>query len=579
MKKEHGLLKAFQSVFRDFRFTESDHFPEAFAIQRYVKKMEEPDHSRSSERKTKCFEDWLAFDNNLKKVMVKYQGGERFRPNWYRARDWMHRILRNFRSPELLFTPGSAAAPTRGRNSLESKLILQPWECSLSAFDDWAKAAYNHLAIKRAVRKRITRLHGGNARGERSYYKWLWMRYKDSGPSRSFLCFRYSLALVTSVRNASRFSTVPKNVEKDRPINLEPSVAILLQRQVGEGVRRVLKDHCDVDLDHLADKHRLLISKRGLATLDLQNASDSISLTLCEFLFPKWFVDLLSKTRSPFVEGLDGHYYMTEKLSSMGCGFTFEVMTLVLLSLGRQIDPNFSVFGDDIIVSKNVAEEVITDLESVGFVINKEKSFVDGPFRESCGANWHDDHGYIRSFDFRWPTSIHDCIVLHNKAFALGQCGYHQFGRLAQVLARIVPRTWQGPEFSFSHEEDDIPDAVSFVKDEESLRLSTFFWASKPKGGVRLLEPVKAVLKDYQLTDEIAFFGFAWRPARASPTLDRLIMRRHTGKYMMYLHAGKRTDDVYTGRGAWVPVVYVAVGRRVFRAKTLASFRVKPKTD
>jgi hypothetical protein len=49
---------------------------------------------------------------------------------------------------------------------------------------------------------------------------------------------------------------------------------------------------------------------------------------------------------------------------------------------------NFGVFGDDIIVVKPAFRWVVRLLELLGFTVNSKKTFVEGPFRESCGQDW-----------------------------------------------------------------------------------------------------------------------------------------------------------------------------------------------
>ena len=73
-------------------------------------------------------------------------------------------------------------------------------------------------------------------------------------------------------------------------------------------------------------------------------------------------------------------------VSSMGNGFTFELMSLILLGVTRFYSANSSVFGDDIIVPLDVAPEVVEAITGLGFLVNKRKSFFDGITRESCGA-------------------------------------------------------------------------------------------------------------------------------------------------------------------------------------------------
>jgi hypothetical protein len=205
----------------------------------------------------------------------------------------------------------------------------------------------------------------------------------------------------------------------------------------------------------------------------------------------------------------------------------------------------------------------------VGLVVNEEKSFVDSRFRESCGANWHDDHGYIRSFDFRWPKTIIDCVVICNKAYLLGRC-YKQFYELWKDLSRLVPSAWQGP----------VDEATASSSERHTLDkdfdLAPYFWHPMPGVGCHFKDHhVRRTLESYQLTGEPnnlrvrGFTSWVWRPRCASNMVDRLEMRRHTGKYLMYLHGGRRVEDEITGQGRWQRVTWVQVGQRAFRAKSL----------
>jgi len=65
-----------------------------------------------------------------------------------------------------------------------------------------------------------------------------------------------------------------------------------------------------------------------------------------------------------------------------------------------------SVFGDDCIVSSDDTREFIQLCESIGFIVNEEKSFSgDHPFRESCGGDYL--QGYdVRPYNVRSPHSL-----------------------------------------------------------------------------------------------------------------------------------------------------------------------------
>jgi hypothetical protein len=50
------------------------------------------------------------------------------------------------------------------------------------------------------------------------------------------------------------------------------------------------------------------------------------------------------------------------------------------------------IYGDDIIVPVVYVRSVIESLETLGFVVNSNKSFWTGKFRESCGKEYYDGH-------------------------------------------------------------------------------------------------------------------------------------------------------------------------------------------
>jgi hypothetical protein len=82
---------------------------------------------------------------------------------------------------------------------------------------------------------------------------------------------------------------------------------------------------------------------------------------------------------------LSGHYH---KFSSMGNGCTFGLESLIFAAAARAVGSrDFCVYGDDIIIETELYEPLVTLLSALGFTTNSEKSFNQGPFRESCGVD------------------------------------------------------------------------------------------------------------------------------------------------------------------------------------------------
>jgi hypothetical protein len=194
----------------------------------------------------------------------------------------------------------------------------------------------------------------------------------------------------------NRFLTVPKDSTKFRGIAVEPSINLFYQLGYGRVIRRRLSQH-GINLAEGQDKHRALArcasSAGHLATLDLKNASDTICRNLVKLLLPPSWFSVLDGLRSKKTK-FRGRFHLLEKFSSMGNGFTFELETLIFLSLiasitGRDsIGKTVFVFGDDIICPTESSQDVISLLSFCGLTVNKTKSFVDGPFRESCGGDY-----------------------------------------------------------------------------------------------------------------------------------------------------------------------------------------------
>jgi len=75
--------------------------------------------------------------------------------------------------------------------------------------------------------------------------------------------------------------------------------------------------------------------------------------------------------------------------SAMGNGFTFEVETITFWAICKAAGAtSVTVFGDDIICPKFIFGRVKRLLEMIGCILNVDKTFAEGPFRESCGHDY-----------------------------------------------------------------------------------------------------------------------------------------------------------------------------------------------
>lgn len=531
---EQSVIHAFQNVLLSW-IPEASGFGEQFAVKRFQKKFERPDNEASGARAKACWETFLTEDKDLPFLGLLPR-------EWYLARLEVHRILSHFRMGDVSFSNGSLFSPSLGRNSVEARLSEAAWECTPRCFELWAATAYRHKALKRAAKRRFIHFALTNGIDLNEFSKDSWEKFShEENPA--FLCFRRMLSFVTRVIPGSRFGTVPKNNLVDRPICVEGFCNMIVQRRIGIGIRNALRKATGIDLTTLQQVHRWRIKEEfaEIATLDLKNASDSIQGALVKRLVPPWFWELITASRSHQVVGPDGCVHTLRKVSSMGNGFTFELMSMLLTALCRQLDRSATVYGDDIIIKWSEAYRCIRLLSAVGFRVNVDKSFIHGDFRESCGANYHWKWGYIPSFDFVWPSTIGDCVVTYNKVVDLSgklRC----FEPLRLKLLRCIPHALRGSEIA--------------PADSTDSEIPLYFRAS---GGREVFSSIA-----YQLGVVRAFPGFRFVSKKRSRTEIELKNRYHWAKYEMYLLSGRVIDDVCRDSGQWERTTFYACDGRVF---------------
>lgn len=227
----------------------------------------------------------------------------------------------------------------------------------------------------------------------------------------------------------SRFSFVPKDVGTSRLIAIEPALNMFYQLGFGRLLEQGLKTTFGLDIAAQPQINQFSAwfgsVTNSLSTIDLSEASDSISNKMLAWALPKEVYLLLQRFRSP--KGLlAGKQVELNMVSTMGNGYTFPLETLIFSCCvisaiqsygyrperpGRDLDTDnpadrnrlgyWGVFGDDIICHRNVTDRVLRLLGLLGFKVNRDKSYVDGPFRESCGRDYylgHDVRGvYIKT--------------------------------------------------------------------------------------------------------------------------------------------------------------------------------------
>lgn len=246
--------------------------------------------------------------------------------------------------------------------------------------------------------------------------------------------------------SCARFFCVPKDVTKLRSITIEPCARQYMQ----QALRRALVAHISrtplSTFLHLRDAtaNGMAASDPNCATLDLENASDSIPCWQVYVLFKNWknFRRWLFSSRSSSIEH-NGQVLRLKRYAGMGNATTFSIESLIFLALSkgslelllndrkrsylralRECIAGIRVYGDDIVIPNNAfAGRVLQTLSLAGYIPSRTKTCICGDFKESCGFD------YYRGFRVNIPRLrrpldrciyVEDLYVLHERLRSWG---------------------------------------------------------------------------------------------------------------------------------------------------------------
>lgn len=222
---------------------------------------------------------------------------------------------------------------------------------------------------------------------------------------------------------------VPKSMLTYRSISMEPATLMWYQQGVLAAFvsdlekrrRHPLKGRFHPgDQQSNRDLAFLGSIDRGFATIDLSDASDSVSWALVKQWFRKSVLyRWLLCTRSSRVTLPDGTELAMKKFAPMGSALCFPTECIVFAAItecaikeagGDPVRSQYRVYGDDIVVESEYAPAVITRLEKNGFSVNNRKSFITHHatwcFRESCGGEYLDGRDITPDRLSRWFSGL-----------------------------------------------------------------------------------------------------------------------------------------------------------------------------
>ena len=205
----------------------------------------------------------------------------------------------------------------------------------------------------------------------------------------------------------ARVCLVPKDSRGPRVISCEPAEFMFIQQGIMKRLYETLETHPLTSgfvnfTDQTINRELARLSSKGdlrLATIDLSDASDRVSLELIRRVFPENWFRALEACRSEVTVLPNGEEVKLNKFAPMGSSCCFPVEALVFwacavatiqrISRVERSYPNVYVYGDDIVIDSELFESVASGLESIGLKVNRDKSYWKGPFRESCGGDYH----------------------------------------------------------------------------------------------------------------------------------------------------------------------------------------------
>lgn len=210
-------------------------------------------------------------------------------------------------------------------------------------------------------------------------------------------------------QRVSRTIFVPKTFSKLRTISMEPVSLQYIQQGVMKEIYRYIANHPFLGVRiNLEDQGQNQIyalegSKyHTFGTIDLSAASDSVTWELAKQIFKRCpqLLKWLLATRSRGTLLPNGDTIALKKFAPMGSALCFPIQCLIFCAIieyslrqyrrsVKRVSGLYSVYGDDLIVPSYLYDTVVSNLQKCGFVVNVEKSYNQGEYRESCGKEYY----------------------------------------------------------------------------------------------------------------------------------------------------------------------------------------------
>jgi len=215
-------------------------------------------------------------------------------------------------------------------------------------------------------------------------------------------------SLVRLDQGQAKVVLVPKDSRGPRLISCEPLEYQYIQQGLGRKIVSHLESHKAtkgvINFEHQAVNQQIALSSsldNAYSTIDLKDASDRVSVELVSRVFSRTpqLLRALLACRTNATKLPSGSVITLNKYAPMGSALCFPVeayifWVLLVASISRrfrlsrhEVGRTVFVYGDDIILPRDVARYGIQALEYFALKVNYDKCCIQGPFRESCGID------------------------------------------------------------------------------------------------------------------------------------------------------------------------------------------------
>lgn len=305
-----------------------------------------------------------------------------------------------------------------------------------------------------------------------------------------------------------RVCFVPKTQKAPRVIAIEP----VYNQYIQQGLMRVLvpllerdkRTRGQINFSDQSINGALALSSsitKEFATIDLKEASDRLHAAVVHLMVQSQpdVNRAVFACRSKYAKLPNGKVIPMKKFASQGSAVTFPIEAMAFFSIAvasfakhydlpahhprvRAFSKKVFVYGDDIIVPTKEVSLVVEGLESAGLLVNKNKTFIQSHFRESCGIDAFAGHIvtpiYVRTNE---PLSKRDASEIASTVSTANQFYLNGYWKSAAFLREVVEKC-VGFEFPHVKFDSELLGWYSFMGHYSVMRWNSHLHSFQTRG-------------------------------------------------------------------------------------------------